>query len=266
MTTKPKRTAPQAEYEVEEIILRSKPVFKRATFWLVGTRPIICHAWSKKAKDEMLSKQRKQTKEGKDKRDPKADFISSLYEMGTDKITGKIAYGFPATGVKKAICSIAHKDKGIAKTSVMEAVWIDHEVVRVMPALAEAICDMPLVRIYGSDPEMREDMVRVGAGLNKTASLAYRGQFTNWAMKIGLRFNPVTISPDALGFLFKHAGASVGLGEWRNEKKGVFGAFRPADLLEGRAWEKFSKGEGPLPPQADLDETNWYDDEQEEAA
>jgi hypothetical protein len=221
--------------------LSKKPVYQVARLWIVGDTPLICHAWSEKARREMLAKQVKATKSGKEARDPNADFQSSLYEMGDD------AYGFPVTGFKKAILSVAHKDKGIPKSTVMQALWLDAQMVRTRPALAGAICDMPLVRIWGSKPEMREDMVRVGAGLQKTASLAYRGQFTTWAFRIIAKFNDAVLTADQLAFLIQEAGVSCGLGEWRNEKSGMFGAFHLADAAEEAAWEAYAAGKGPLP-------------------
>ena len=119
--------------------------------------------------------------------------------------------------------------------------------VRVRPALAGAICDMPLVRIWSEAPEMREDMVKIGSGLSKTASLAYRGQFTHWAIRVNARFNPDIITPEALGFLVSESGIANGLGEWRNEKREMFGAFHLADDAETASWHAYSKGKGPLP-------------------
>jgi hypothetical protein len=119
--------------------------------------------------------------------------------------------------------------------------------VRVRPALAGAICDMPLIRIWGSEPEMREDMVKIGSGLNKVANLAYRAQFTIWAMRVTGRFNPAIVNEEALAFLMQESGFSSGLGEWRNERKGMFGAFHLADADEEKQWDAFAAGKGPLP-------------------
>jgi hypothetical protein len=226
-------------------LLSSAVVYQPFRVWLVGETPLIVHAWSQKAKLEMLQKQVKATKAGKDARDPQEDFVNSLYEMG--KINGKQAYGFPVTGIKNAVLSSAHKDKGIPRSTVQSALWFDADMVRVRPALAGAICDMPLVRVWGSDPEMREDMVRIGAGLNKTANLAYRGQFTVWAIRLTGKFNPTVLSPEALLFLIRESGVGIGIGEWRNEKKGIFGGFRLANVEEQVAWEKYAAGKGPLP-------------------
>jgi hypothetical protein len=221
--------------------LSKKAIFQGFSVWLVGDTPLITHAWSEKARREMLQKQVKATKPGKEARDPQADFVSSLYEMGEG------AYGFPVTGFKNCILSAAHKDKGIARSAVMAALWLNAEMVRARPALAGAICDMPLVRIQGSKPEMREDMVKIGAGLNKTANLAYRAQFTVWAVKISGRFNPAILTAEALAFLIQEAGMAYGVGEWRNERRGLFGSFHLASVDEEAAWEKFVSGKGPLP-------------------
>lgn len=235
------KTEPKGDTETVRLALSSKPLFKRFTIWLVGDTPLITHAWSEKARREMLQKQVKATKGGKEARDPESDFVNSLYTMGEG------GYGFPAMGFKNCVLSAAHKDKGIARSAVMSALWIDADMVRARPALAGAICDMPLLRIYGSPPEMREDMVKVGSGLNKVASLAYRGQFTTWAIRISGRFNASVLTAEALAFLIQEAGMAYGLGEWRNERKGMFGAFHLADFEEEQVWETFAAGSGPLP-------------------
>lgn len=222
-------------------LLSKKPIFTGFKFWIVGDTPLITHAWSEKAKREMLAKQVKATKPGKEARDPQGDFVSSLYEMGDG------TYGFPATGVKNCILSAAHKDKGVARAAVMAALWIDAQMVRTRPALAGAICDMPLLRIYGGEPEMREDMVKIGSGLSKTANLAYRGQFTLWGMRITGRFNTAVLNAEALTFIVQESGTAAGLGEWRNERKGMFGAFHLATPEEETAWEEFAGGRGELP-------------------
>lgn len=222
-------------------LLTRKPKFTGFSIWLVGETPLITHAWSEKAKREMLAKQVKAPKAGREAKNPEADFISSLYEMGDG------TYGFPATGFKNCILSAAHKDKGIPRSSVMAALWLDANLVRVRPALAGAICDMPLVRIYGPKPEMREDMVKIGSGLNKVANLAYRAQFTIWAVKIRGRYNADGITGEQLAFLISEAGLSFGVGEWRNEKKGMFGAFHLATEEEETAWDAFAAGKGELP-------------------
>ena len=229
------------EQESVTVQLSRQPEFKKFAVWLVGDTPLITHAWSEKARREMLEKQVKATRGGKTARDPEADYKSSLYEMGDDQ------YGFPTMGIKNCVLSAAHKDKGLPRTQLQAALWLDSEMVRTRPALAGAVCDMPLTRIWGTDPEMREDMVRIGSGMSKTATLAYRGQFTVWAMKISGELNTSIVSADALAFIIQDAGRSYGLGEWRNEKKGIFGSFHLGNPKEAEEWDRFAAGAGEMP-------------------
>jgi len=226
---------------VGALLSEKKPPSQSFLVWLIGDTPLICHAWSQKAKLEMLKKQVGSTKSAKEKRDPETDFLDSLYEM-RDGI-----YGFPITAVKKALLSFAHKDRGIARSDAQQSIWLNAEMISTRPALAGAICDMPLIRIYGSKPQMREDMVRIGTGLRKTANLAYRAQFTTWGLRITGNMNPLIVEAHQLLFLLRNAGSGAGIGDWRNEKGGWFGGFHVADLEEQQEWEKFAKNEGPLP-------------------
>jgi hypothetical protein len=228
-------------------LLSSATTFMVFDIWIIGLSPLIVHAWSHKAKLEMLTKQVKAVKgAGRAQRNPDQDFIDSLYEMPPDHL-GRKTYGFPATGLKKSILAVAHKDKGLARSAVQSSLWINAEMVRVKTAFVGAICDLPLVRVYGPDPVMREDMVKIGSGLNKTASLAYRGQFSTWAINLKGRFNTANMSGNNLAFLIEEAGLACGLGEWRNEKSGVFGGFVMANAEQEAAWNAYAAGKGPLP-------------------
>lgn len=246
--------AAKAATELEEVgaTIAIRPLtIQRFDLWVIGMAPLITHAWSEKAKREMLTSQQKRVTGGKGVRDPQGDFVNSLYAMGEEG-----SYGFPVTGLKKAILAPAHKDRGVPRSSVLSSLWLQHEMVRVRPALAGAICDMPLIRIIGAKPEMREDMVKVGLGLSKKATLAYRAQFWPWALRITGKFNSDVMTLDTLCTLIEEAGMTCGIGEWRNERSGIFGAFRLArDAQEVRDWEKFRRGEGPVPtPKNDMQE------------
>lgn len=209
--------------------------------WVEGTTPLICHAWSLKAKLSMLNKQTKETKDAQEKRNPEQDFQDSLYQID------KGVYGFPVTAIKAALLANAHVKKGVAKTDAMAGIWLDAEIVHTRPALKGARCDMPLVRIHGSPPEMREDMVRIGAGPRKTANLAYRAQFSYWAIHLTGLFNPEVLPANQVMFLLSRGGASTGIGDWRNEKKGWFGAFRVCNVQQQAEWESFVAGKGKMP-------------------
>ena len=80
-----------------------------------------------------------------------------------------------------------------------------------------------LAEIKGSIPEMREDMVRIGLG---TADLRYRAEFREWHMDLVLEYNASgNLTLEQILNCVNAGGYSVGLGEWRPEKDGVFGRF-----------------------------------------
>lgn len=181
----------------------------RATLTLAGDSPLICHAWSDKAKKMMLDKQMKKAKGGKEAKDPEQDFYDSLYHHPDG------GYGFPVVGFKASAVSACRYVDGLPMTVARGAFHINGE----------------LVKIEGSDPTMREDMVRVGMG---TADIRYRGQFDPWNAKLDLVYNPQALSLEQIVNLFNIAGFGVGVGEWRPEKDGQYGRFHVQDVAEAK--------------------------------
>ena len=66
-------------------------------------------------------------------------------------------------------------------------------------------------------------------------------------MRIHITYNAPVIAQDVISSLITDAGMSCGIGDWRNEKNGMFGAFHLATAAEQDAWEKFAAGKGALP-------------------
>lgn len=166
---------------------------------LVGDSALICHAWSEKAKREMLDKQMKKAKQAREAKDPEQDYQQSLYRHPDG------GYGFPAVAFKNAAVDACSSISGITKVEARGAFHI--------------IGDM--VKIEGT-PTPREDMVRVGMG---TADIRYRGEFREWSVDIAMRFNANVLSPEQIANLFNTAGFAVGVGEWRPQRDGSFGMF-----------------------------------------
>lgn len=168
------------------------------TFMLVGDSPLIVHAWSEKAKRQMLDKQMKKATKAKEAKDPEADYEACFYRTETG------GYGFPAIGVKAAMIA-ACRFVDMKMTAARGAFHIDGEL-------------LPIV----GDPRPREDLVRIGMG---TADIRYRPEFVDWKMPVILKFNAAVISPEQLANLLNTAGFGVGIGEWRPEKNGSYGRF-----------------------------------------
>jgi hypothetical protein len=203
----------------EEVAVIKEKRLETFPIKLVGSTPLISHAWSEKARNEMLDKQMKKAKAGREVRNPVADFINSLYwitpkpeemdEAGFEKAVKKGAkFGFPSTAFKSAAASAGYRG------GVMPNVVATHGAFHI---------EEELVKIEGV-PVMREDMVRL-SGINAAADIRFRGQFTEWSTTFMVKYNSLAISPEIIVNLFNLAGFSVGVGEWRPEKKGRFGMF-----------------------------------------
>lgn len=175
---------------------------------VVGDTPLICHAWSSKAKKEMLDKQMKKAKAGRAAKDPEQDFVESLYPLPDG------GYGFPVVAFKNAAVTACTSVSGITKVAARQAFRV-----------GSSLNGSELVKIEGCDPEPREDMVKVGMG---TADIRYRGQFVSWWTSIRVRFNANVLSAEQIVNLFNTAGFGVGVGEWRMERDGQFGCFHVA--------------------------------------
>ena len=164
------------------------PAIEISTFelTLVGDSPLIVHAWSEKAKKEILDKQMKEA------------FYQAVAE-GAE-------FGFPSVAFKAAAVSAGFRT-GVTKN-------------KTIPNSAFHI-NGDMVRIHGT-PEIREDMVRVGMG---AADLRYRGEFKEWSVILPIRFNTAVFTHEQIINLFNLGGFACGIGEWRPERGGSFGMY-----------------------------------------
>lgn len=178
---------------------------------IVGDSPLISHAWSEKAKRQMLDKQMKKAKAAKEAKDPVADFCESLYWISakpakpTEKDVAKGVFGFPCVAFKSAAVGACRFSDGIKMTEARGAFHVVGELV-----------------VIDGTPTPREDMVRIAMG---TADIRYRGEFKAWKAKLVVQYNTAALSPEQIVNLFNVAGFGVGVGEWRPEKDGSYGRF-----------------------------------------
>jgi hypothetical protein len=190
---------------------------------IIGDESLIVHAWSKKARAEMLGKQMKKAKAAKEAKDPLQDFRESLYPMPNG------GYGFPSVAFKAAAVTACTSTGGVTKVAARQAFHILGEGVDVEGAFDGTVARLNLVRIHGGEPRMREDAVRIGMG---TADLRYRGEFWPWHAKILVRYNGNVLSEAQILNLINTAGFGVGIGEWRSERDGMSGLFHVATEAE----------------------------------
>jgi hypothetical protein len=203
---------------------------------ILGDTPLIVHAWSQKAKEQMLLQQMKlpRTREPKD---PVDAFLRSMYR------TDQNHYGIPAVGVKNAMVTACTSVEGITKTAARQAFIIVGERGKTKAAFADLFSPQDLVRILSpKPPTLREDMVRL-AGIGNTADLRYRAEYWPWAARLTIRYNQNVLSIDQLANLLNTAGFGVGLCEWRPERDGQSGTFHVGDehetrMIASRDWQK----------------------------
>jgi hypothetical protein len=207
---------------------------KHATITIVGKTPLIVHAWSHKAKQEMLDKQRGKKVTAKHAtKIPFNDFIESLYwltekpELGKDDdeagknamaaINGGARFGFPVTGIKQAIVTGAGRSGLDAKQTELRGSFFLHG--------ATDAATAELAEIEGDAPQIREDMVRL-SGMSKSADIRYRGEFVNWKIRMIMDYNAEgKYSLEQLLNFINYGGFCTGIGEWRPEKDGQNGMF-----------------------------------------
>lgn len=186
---------------------------------IIGDSPLIVHAWSEKAKRLMLDKQVKTAKGAREAKDPVADFEASLYRLADG------GYGFPSVAFKSAAVTAITSVAGMTKIAARQAFHILGEAVDVPGAFEGTMARQNLVRINGGEPQMREDLVRIGMG---TADLRYRGEFPDWTATLLIRFNANVLSEAQILNILNVSGFAVGVGEWRPERDGSYGMFHVA--------------------------------------
>jgi hypothetical protein len=208
--------------ETEVIEIRPLDI-KRVKVRITGDTPLIVHAWSEKAKRQMLEAQMKTTKtKAKEVRNPFDDFIHSLYwlegkpkesteEAFEEAVKNGAKWGFPVGAVKQAANSAAYR-----------LGWVKNQMqLRGSYFLQTEYGDY--AEIKGCIPEMREDMVRIGMG---SADLRYRGEFKNWYMDMTLEYNASgDMTLEQILNVINAGGYTCGIGEWRPEKDGSFGKY-----------------------------------------
>lgn len=213
-------------------LVQIKPIkVVETTVRIYGDTPLIMHAWSAKAKKEMLDAQQGKKKgKQKDPKNPVFDFVESIYwldkkppitnDMSVEDSEIALAefmqnntprFGFPATAFKQAAISSAYRmGWSKDKMSIRGAFYIQGD-------------ENGMVEIRSDMPTMREDMVRIGQG---TADLRYRGEFRNWYADLNISYNKNgNYSLDSIVNMINAGGYICGVGEWRPERDGTNGMF-----------------------------------------
>lgn len=181
------KTATAPEIQIDRIAAETMHVP------IIGTTPLLVHRFSEKAKRQMLDAMQGR-KTPKQPKDPEAEYEAAFYRLADG------APGFPVLAFKSATIGGARfyevGDDGRA-----------------------------LARIEG-EPQMREDVVRVGRG---GTDLRYRPEFRKWGTTLEVTYVTSALTRESVLSLIDAGGMGVGVGEWRPEKNGDFGQYRIDD-------------------------------------
>lgn len=182
---------------------------------IIGTTPLICNRFSEKSKKQILDKQTKAPKQARKAKNPREEYLSSLYPYPGG------GYGFPASAFKKAAVGACSHVEGITKSVARGAFHVIGD----------------LVKLKGSKPKMRQDTVRIPSG----ADIRHRAQFDNWSTTLEIKYNENVISDAQIVNLQNVAGFAIGVGEWRPQREGTFGMFTVGGRRQNRNGNRNSR-------------------------
>ena len=214
---------------------------EKARIKVVGDTPLLVHAWSEKARKELLhnmqmTKQEKKAKEHEPK-DPFADFVEAAYwvtdmpEVRGLKPEEQIAkfekaiedgaqFGFPTIAFKKSAIMAARSAGLVTNMKLMSRLFHVNAVNGTHKGSSQELAILEIEE----PPELSEDVVQVG--FPKKADLRYRPSFRNWSVELELTLiktgmftmEDIINAIDLSGFM-------NGVGEWRIERDGEFGSY-----------------------------------------
>lgn len=195
-----------------KIIEVPQPELWEVWITIEGVTPLLTNRFTEDDLKGIQDKQGRKGNAGRAPRDPDKIFRDSLYSMNS----GGPPYGFPASGVKKAMAAAGYRFASHNMTEINGAINVLGD----------------LLKIEGSEP-YRDSRYALLQG--KTATVAHRGCFDQWSLVVPIRYNASAISVEQILNLMNLAGFSVGIGAYRPEKKGTFGQFRITKVWEVEA-------------------------------
>jgi len=203
-----------APKELEATILEVKRA--RLTMYVVGETPLIVHAMSAKAKEELLFPGRKKNNAEKLttlKHDPIEEYRACFDRASRDD--AKTAILAKATWFKGAMMTAALDQPGVFKSTIGRLCWV----------YGDYSSDM--IHLYGI-PQLHMSVVRQ-AGMNKTPDIRSRPILSRWCCEVTVGYSVPLIAERDVVNLLAAGGITSGVGDWRVQKgSGSFGSYRVA--------------------------------------
>lgn len=206
-----------------EVVTISAPNMQRARFTIRGTTPLVLHAFSQKARNQIRATQEQGStaKKGK-KREPK-DF-DAVYE-GSRHRAPEGWDGFPAAAIRNGMIS-ACRTVGFQMTKAKLSIFCEADGVDTKDGT-------PLVRITKGEPYKVEHMAR-----NDNGGVDIRARpmwDPGWEAVVRLRWDADQFTVTDVANLLMRMGLQVGLGEGRPDSKNSAGLGWGLFDVEGQA-------------------------------
>jgi hypothetical protein len=175
---------------------------------IIGTAPLIVHAWSPKAKRKMLDAQMGK-RAPREPRNPEEEYQAAFYRLDAKRT------GMPILAFKSATVGAARfYGREVKMTELRQFLFFDGEF--------SAQAGQKLTEIHG-EARMREDVARLsGAG---STEMRFRPEYPQWTAELDIRYVTSALTLDSVLSLIDAGGMGVGVGEWRVEKRGDFGTY-----------------------------------------
>lgn len=188
--------------ETEAVMIILPPKIEEIIFKIKGTSPLMTHRFSQKMNilNEQMSSEKKSRKKTHEPKDPEKLLNDGTY------IHKDGWYGMPASAFRSALisaCRVANYKMTLAKLSLF-----------VVADGVDKFDHVPIIKIEGK--RERSDMT---VRIQNTMDVRIRPIWTNWKMKVHIKFDATQFSHIDVYNLFMRAGMQVGIGEGRPDSK-----------------------------------------------
>lgn len=186
------------------------PKLRTAEFKIIGTSPLVQLRFSQKAMNAMVAKMeggsQSKSKKVRTARDFNDDFEQAKH------MSEEGWCGIPAGAIRAAMIS-ACRLVGFKMTLAKLSVFVQADGIDKVDAV-------PLIRIYGGEPEPNTMAVRNSTGV---LDLRCRPMWKEWYLKPRITFDEDQFSITDISNLLMRVGQQVGLGEGRNDSRASAG-------------------------------------------
>lgn len=217
-----------------------------ATVAIRGISPMIMNRMSEKVRQELLLPRGRMTAADKAanlKHNPMQEFRASAHVISDDD--SPTLLGVPSSSIKNAMMTAALRLPGVKKTEIAQMVWVEGT----------------LTEVYGI-PEVFCSVTKM-ADINRTPDVKTRCIVPEWAAIVTITFMVPMLTERSILNLLAGAGQVSGLGDWRRQKGGSYGAFIVTDPVKDEGFKTLMANGGRAAQIAAIEEPAAFDNETE---